>query len=702
MRDGPVGGNSVCNAPSAHLRTPAQHTSAGTGPLSLIRMDETPSPQTPESNSGLNKLDLTQLQGFSFGTSWSQDKGGAASGAPRQERRDDRPRRDGGAPVVRDRRGDFKRSAPSPAAQSSEAAAPSGAGAPSGVERPSFRRDGSSGGPGGYRGGERPRFERREGQGAGAGGARREGGPGVPRGDFRGPPREPVGPYISPFFNVTFYPEDASFKVLSEAIRKSCRTFELFYIARSVVEKNERFVAVVQRIQAGGKPSTAQIEGEATAQPNVKAAPFFVSVPDGVPFDTEDAAIAHVLEKHLGNFFESNDVEVEAPKGNFQVINRCTITGTLLAPPNYHRYASILAQHHAANIRIPLEAYKSKIETVRDAEVVAQWLEKMKKTTRYTFKPVPVRAPKQEVATIADASAPVDAAPATDAAPEAVAETAPTAPALPYFDSLEEARQWLLTEARGRVVRSVEQLRFPGKILEFMPESGEIRRAVEGALANQRRFPLDTANALRGRLRRESFTIFKKGSKGISYVCAVKRRFRVPGQTFSDSLASLIAFIEAHPMVKGSELAAKHLGLDPRPVPAEGVTPELIPVLEQEQFLKLKGDLRYLVKEGYVTEFVDGTLFCPPAMVEARKREIEASDIDPENFPEAPKSLVSEAPLQAEITPRESVAVVDPRLAQAGVEAAGTDVAQDNSATTTEASAGDAAPLESKVNKSAE
>jgi hypothetical protein len=116
----------------------------------------------------------------------------------------------------------------------------------------------------------------------------------------------------------------------------------------------------------------------------------------------------------------------------------------------------------------------------------------------------------------------------------------------------------------------------------------------------------------------------------------------------------------------------------------------------------MKGDLRYLVKEGYVTEFVDGTLFCPPAMVEARKREIEASDIDPENFPEAPKSLVSEAPLQAEITPRESVAVVEPRLAQAGVETAGTDVAQDSSATTTEASAGDAAPLESEVNKLAE
>ncbi len=605
-------------------------------------MDETTSPQTPDSNSGLNKLDLSQLQGFSFGTSWSQDKGSSSSGASRserrEERREDRPRREGGGEgaMRRDRR-DFKRPAAAPASAGELPAAPAGGGE---RERP-LRREGGHGG-------ERPRFERRDGPG---GGPRREGGHGGPRGDFRGPPREPAGPYISPFFTVTFYPEDGSFKILADAIRKSCRTFELFYIAKSVVEKNERFVAVVQRIQPGAKPGApAPAEGAAPATPGVKPAPFYISVPDGVPFDTEDAAIAHVLDKHLGLFFDTAEVEVDPPKGNFQVVNRCTITGTLLAPPNYHLYNSIVAQHHAANVRMPLEAYKAKIETVRDPEVVAQWLEKMKKATRYTVKPAPAKAPKSgaSAAPFAEGAAPAAEAPADATPPEAAAPApAAEAPAPRSFDSLEEARQYLLTEARGRVVRSVEQLRFPGKILESIPANTELRRAVEGALAAQRRFPLDTANALRGRLRRESFTIFKKGSKGISYVCAVKRRFRVPGQTFSDSLASLIAFIEAHPMVKESELAEKHLGIEPRPAPTEGTVPEPVPAAEQEKLTKLKGDLRYLVKEGYVTEFVDGTLFCPPPMVEARKREIEASEVDPENFPEAPKSSATPAPAQA-------------------------------------------------------
>ncbi len=593
-------------------------------------MDETPSSQTPES--GLNKLDLSQLQGFSFGPSWQQDKSGGAGSRP-TERRDDRPRREGGEPPRRDRR-EFRRPLGAPSDDTSAAPAPTSAPRPRG-DGLSDRRGGAFGG-----GPERPRFE---------GGGRRDDsrgprrdGPG-PRGDFRAAPREPVGPYISPFFSVTFYPEDGSFKVLSEAIRKSCRTFELFYIAKSVVEKNERFVAVVQRITGDTRASASSesAEGETVATaPRVKPAPFYISVPDGVPFETEDAAIAHVLDKHLGLFFDSAEVEVDAPKGNFQVINRCPLTGVLLAPPNYHRYGQILAQHHAANVRMPFEAYKAKIETVRDAELVAQWLEKMKKTTRYTWKPAPAKPAKGsskpaenvEPVEVAAADTPIEA---TDAS-EIPAIESSAAPA-PAFDSIEEARQHVLLQARERVVRTVEQLRLPGRLLESLPAGGEIRRAIEGALAAQRRFPLDTANALRGRLRREHFTIFKKGSKGISYVCAVKRRFRVPGQSFSESLAALIAFVEQTPMVKESELSQRMLGIAPRPPAAEGVEPTPLSPEEQEKVTRLKADLRYLVKEGYMTEFVDGSLYCPPAVVEARKREIEASDVDPENFPEAPK-----------------------------------------------------------------
>ncbi|MEO6002108.1 MAG: hypothetical protein ABIZ04_03310 [Opitutus sp.] len=639
-------------------------------PACLDYMEDQPAKENPPKD--FNKLDLSQLQGFSFGTSWAQDKTGASDrrdhgDRPARENREGGDRRD----APRDRRAFRKPAGPMTGTEPARPA--EGAGAPSdrrnyGGDRrqpgdrrdapnysPDSRRDGPGGG--GRYGGRNEQMER--------------------------------GPYESPHFSATFYPEDTSFNALAKTIRSSCRTIELFEIARTVIDKLDRFVVVLTRRAASA---------------DAKPAPISISVPDGLPFETEDSAIAHVLSTHLDKFFDKSDVEIDPPKGNFLVINKCTITGELLGPPNYHRYNQLVQQHFAAKIRgMSLEAYRNRIETIRDPEVVAQWLEKMKKTTRYTWKvsskpakaaaaqaaatpavesataaaaETATSAPEAPASTEATAGVPAADVPAADATPAAAsAEAAPVAetpaastsaepaadkPAAQTFDNFEEARTYLLTQARDKVVRQSDSARFHGKIAESLPD-GEIRRAVEGALERQRRFPLDTANALRGRLRREHFTIFKKGSKGVSYVCAVKRKFRVPGQTFAESISALITFIESHPMVKASELSAKFLGIDlpaaPKPADtsapagdASTAAPEAAkaePVLSIDQRAKLsrmQGDLRWLVTEGYVTEFIDGRLFAPPAMVEARKKEVESEEHDPENFPDAPPADAAHAP----------------------------------------------------------
>lgn len=604
--------------------------------------DDAPKENPENPTSDFNKLDLSQLQGFSFGTQWTQDKSSSSSRSERDSGGDrSRDRRDGGAPERRDRRS-FRR----PMGEvGGPAAAPAGGGAPQGgPERREFGNPRDRGARGEPRGEYRGEYR---------GGPRRDGRAGDHQGYGR---REQMehGPYESPYYTVTFYPEDTSFNTLVQTIRKSCRTIELFEIARTVVAKLDRFVVVLAHKAATPQESASRGMAPAPAagtsvEPTARAAKpvFHISVPDGIPFESDEAAVAHVLAKHLDKFFETAEVEVEPPKGNFQVINRCGVSGELLGPPNYHRYNQIVQQHYTAKIagRLPFEAFKNRIETVRDPEVVNQWLAKMKKTTRYTWKLA--AKPVSQAAAVEAPATEVASAPAENAEPS-------VAPVIPSFDTLEDARTYLLTQARDKVVRVTENARFHGKVLEQMPP-GEIRRAVEGALDRQRRFPLDTANALRGRLRREHFTIFKKGSKGVSYVCAVKRKFRVPGQTFSDSIGALISFIEAHPMVRASELSAKFLGIAVRPTepavqaePAQDsstkpvTAPEAtkqdpgLSIDERAKLSRMQGDLMWLVREGYVTEFIDGRLFAPPPMVEARKREVEASEHDPENFPEAP------------------------------------------------------------------
>src|SRR5208283_1175196 len=218
--------------------------------------------------------------------------------------------------------------------------------------------------------------------------------------------------------------------------------------------------------------------------------------------------------------------------------------------------------------------------------------------------------------------------------------------------------------------------------------------------------PLDTANALRGRLRREGFTIFKKGSKGISYVCAVKRKFRVPGQSFAESIGSLIGFIEANPMITVRELPLKLLGFAPPsapstppiPVPAElAATPapaaepaSVIPaesaltVEQQEKLRRVTMDLHWLVHEGYVTEFADGRMFTPSPMAEARVRATESAEgeeSDLENFPEIPVPAAAAAPESAgsispapapddPLPPAEPAAVLAPLQSEAPIPAA--------------------------------
>jgi hypothetical protein len=99
---------------------------------------------------------------------------------------------------------------------------------------------------------------------------------------------------------------------------------------------------------------------------------------------------------------------------------------------------------------------------------------------------------------------------------------------------------------------------------------------------------------------------------------------------FGESIGNLISFIEAHPLVKAGELASKMLGIS--------APPDGSPVAQEvrDRIVRMQGDLIWLVREGYVTEFIDGGLYAPPAMVEARKKEVESEDVDPENFPEVP------------------------------------------------------------------
>lgn len=572
-------------------------------------------------------LDLNELSGLDFGPNWAA------------EREKSRSKKDYGSP---------------------------GKGGKVGYEAGKGSDNARSGARDRRSGGNRTPDRDGKGDRNGPGGSRSFGRPRGARGDFGR--RNTAPPPFEPTVKVDLYPQDEAFDALISRLRTSARTYQLFDIAQLLLEKPDRFVVVVAPLSSkGGSPSL-----------------LYFSVPGHLPFESEEAAVSFVGANHLDQFFDIEEIEIGPPKGNFQMVNRCMITGKLLGPPNYHRYQEFLRHHYATHISgMSFERFTSKIEGVKEPEQIEAWLESMKKGARYTVKD------RQE------------------GEPEAL-------------ESLEAARHFLLQHRKEQIVGSGESIRFAGRDIERLPK-GDIRRSVESYIEKQKVFPLESANNIRGRLRRHKFAVYKKGSKGVSFVCAVKRKFRDSKTIFTDSIRDLIEFIEKHPEMPASKLPKAYIGIDTekqkpetlkmteaeveaaakakaeaaaagkaknpeasgnatieapaepsanQPSEAEAAAPDAITVaagsspaaeasktvpeksaeasatvaarssstiaedakasteakpkvelteVESKKLRQLMGDLRWLITEGYVTEYGDGRLFAPPPMPEPAK-----------------------------------------------------------------------------------
>lgn len=379
---------------------------------------------------------------------------------------------------------------------------------------------------------------------------------------------------------VLFYPEDAPFAKLADVMKHLKRTYQLFDIAELVLEKPERFIILAKNLPL--EDGTVK--------------PLYCAQPANIPFEDEESAKKFALECRLNEMFEQVEVEAEAPKGSFQVVNRCSISGDLLGAPNWHKYGEYVREYHAQKFaKMPYEKFLASVETVRDEALVVQWLEQMKKRLVYKLKD---------------------------------SETT--------FETREAAMNYIAEQKSGELVKSYEQVRMHGSDIAKLPFGSRIRRNLEAAWSKQKHFPIVTANNLRGRLRRGGFTIYKRGSKGFAFVCAVKRKFLLVGDSLSDTPQKIYDFLMENQGVKASALPYLYLGLQaPQDVSkaatlaeehkkeAEGgAVSDPVSIVENaeisaEDFARIKevsNDLLWLISEGYVVEYADGALQANPRL----------------------------------------------------------------------------------------
>jgi hypothetical protein len=385
---------------------------------------------------------------------------------------------------------------------------------------------------------------------------------------------------------VTFYATDEAFSPVADMIHRSGKAFDVFQVARTFLAEPDRFIAVLRK------------------NPDEQSQ-FYSTALDDLPFLSQEDALGHLLRNYLDSFFDRIEEEREAPKGNFTQIARCPFTKKLIGAPNHHSYKELLQEHFWSSVRnMPFDRYCERLEFTNGAEDIAAWLEQMKKGNSYQPKdpesvgkakvpaegaePAPTGVEADEESADEEAKEPR----AEEEIPQKADGEAPTAER-PILHSLREVRAYLLENA-DRFLRARRSVRLDGKELDSLRDSA-IRQFVDYCWDRQKRFPLDTAGAMRNKFKQHKLYVFKRGKRGPSYVTPVARKFREKGSVFTPELDRVLSAIEKSPQVNLLDLVAR-LG-------SEGIG--------REEVTKA---LKWLLREGYVTEFEDGTLLTYPPM----------------------------------------------------------------------------------------
>jgi hypothetical protein len=438
---------------------------------------------------------------------------------------------------------------------------------------------------------------------------------------------------------VTFQPEDKGFSAMIEAMKQTQRAYALFDIAKLVLNKPERhWVKFTTKPGAAGPSSPL----------------FLVSQGENV-FLRQDDAVRFVLRHYAEKIYREKKTSIEPPKGNFTFVNRCGLTGVWLGPPNYHEYQSRLVRHHQLRLRhIPFDEFKSRIQTVKEPEAIKAWIESMSVKSEY----------------------------------ECILDPEPG-----VFGSRDELETHFVETHLAQFIASAPEVRISGTASRQL-QNAALLESVRLAWMEERKFPLKTANEMRGRLRHEGFHFFKD-PKGITYISRIKpQRFESIAH-LTDQIQRIVVYLREHfgctrkqlivhfvPRPAGApaatpapESAASGAGVSPAgtstpdtqsPVPL-APTP---PVPSEED--RVLTDLHWLIQDGYVVEFDNGRLWAladkppqpsPTSAVAPREKAVEAAKESaaepvatiPTAVAEAPAS--SAAPAQAATESAESISI---------------------------------------------
>jgi hypothetical protein len=263
----------------------------------------------------------------------------------------------------------------------------------------------------------------------------------------------------------------------------------------------------------------------------------------------------HILRAHLDDFFVKEETQSEPPAGTFVCVARCGLSGVLLGPPNHHSYQQRMQEIRAERYaHMSMAEYQSRIQTVRDPEVIEQWKKESCTTTTYRLKDGP--ADKTFV----------------------------------WLAALDHVRREIAPEA----IRECKHVTMPATVAQRLNDRA-LLAAVREAWEQERRYPSCLLHALRGALSHMRLYIFRvKGRQ--QYVSPIAPA-HMDTQEVVPEIAQLLEYMAAHPGCTRQQMRA-------------ALRPDLTDD-RVEDILKFFYPLLWLIERGHVIEFFDGSLAVP-------------------------------------------------------------------------------------------
>ncbi|HEY2681082.1 MAG TPA: hypothetical protein VGI59_07135 [Candidatus Udaeobacter sp.] len=273
------------------------------------------------------------------------------------------------------------------------------------------------------------------------------------------------------------------------------------------------------------------------------------------------------------DFYQVNVVESDPIKGNFSNVARCRLSGTLLGPTNHHAYQPQLRSLYEQRFsrRMSFADYQRQIEIVSDPAVVERWKEEARKVTTY----VTVREEP-----------------------------------LLTFSSAAEAERHFRSYYLPTLIRNVDDVTVGGTSSRSLPDR-ILNRAIEEAWVGETRSPSNMMQELASRFRQNGLHIFRH-RRGMLFVSPIRvRAFVHEHAGVSPLVNAILDAVSATVGINRKQLFDTLTGNGA----SEGAEPRR---------LALASDLRWLINEGYLIEFNDGSLDRPRMKFKQPQKTIEA------------------------------------------------------------------------------